>query len=339
MTWKSFGLLIISGILCCSPLSLHAQTTTQNRGLLISPAISEIEADPGKTYDLDYKVENDTNSDSLNVDVTIETFQEGDIQGSANVVPFEADKDNSYWLKIDSKQIYKSGEIKKLSYQLSIPQQATPGAYFFAIVYQPKTAKTASENNALILKTRIATLLFVNIGGDTSKQPVISDYSVNTSTLSSISIIDPIFDRLDLTYTVAVKGHSFYRPSGNLFLTDSNADSITTLSSVNSDKIILPGSKRDYQFCARSKFSLAKNCSTTENSDKIPFFGNKNLVLRFDYTDGNSNPQTIVAQKQVILFPYKTLLLILGLVGVSYLIYFVLHRFKLNHATKNQSTR
>lgn len=339
MTWKSFRLLIITGVLCCAPLSLHAQTTIQNRGLLASPAINEIEADPGKTYDLDYKVENDTSSDNLNVDVSVETFQEGEIQGGANVVPFEADKDNSYWLKIDSKQVYKSGETKKLNYQLSIPQEAAPGAYFFAIVYQPKTAKTTSDNNALILKTRIATLLFVNIGGDVSKQPIISDYSVNASSSSSATIIDPIFDRLDLTYTVLVKGRSFYRPNGNLFLTDSNADSIITLSSVSSDRIILPGSKRDFQFCARSTFSLAKGCSTTETSDKLPLFGNKNLVLRFDYTDGNSNPQTLVAQKQVILFPYKTLLFVLGMSGVGYLIYFILHRFRLNHATKNQSTR
>lgn len=273
------------------------------QGLVIAPSIQEVEATPGRIYDIDYSIRNNTDIESLVTDVKVETFQEGDIQGSANVIPFTPENDRSNWLEVPSKQIFPKDQTSRMSYQLRVPENAEPGAYFFAIVYQPRQEEIPqNDKNNVLLQTRLAALLFVNIGGDTSKRPTIIDYTVNPQW------VDPIFDTLNISYQVEVKGASFYRPVGNLFLSEDNSDSITTLATILSDNLILPGGKRSYSQCFGSNI-FSKKCEGNTPS-QLPLFGVRNIDLRLDYSDGEGNPQSDVAQRKVIFFPYKTTLLL-----------------------------
>jgi hypothetical protein len=293
-------------------LAQTQKNTSGSEGLIISPPIQEVEAIPGKTYSIDYDVENNTALDTVKVDTSIETFEEGSIPGSANVVPFKPEKDQSYWLNVPKSQDFKKNVNTKVSYQLTIPENIQPGAYFFAIVYQPKLAEKqeVGGKNAVVLQSRIATLLFVNIGGDNSKQPLIENYKI------SPQWVDTLFDKVEVSYDIQVKGSSFYRPTGNLFLSDDRSDDITTLTSILSDKLILPGGKRSYNECFGNNIFQTK--CTDISAIKLPIFGQKSFDLRFDFTDGSGNPQSVVAKKQVIFFPYKTLLIIIGIILIVF---------------------
>jgi hypothetical protein len=301
-----FGVVVFAA-LTSSSISSNAQSA---QGLIISPPVQEVEAVPGKTYSVDYDIENNSSQEVITTDIAIETFEEGSIPGSANVVPFKPDKDYSNWLTVPKSLDFKKNSNSKTSYQLAIPEKAEPGAYFFAIIYQAKGQETiaAGGKNTVVLKSRIATLLFVNIGGDNSKQPLIQNFSTTPQW------VDVFFDKLDVKYDVEVKGSSFYRPTGNLFLASSFSDSVTTLSSIASENLILPGGKRSYSNCYDSNWSMRK-CS--EPTNNLPALGKSTLDLRLDFNDGNGAPQSVVAKKDIIFFPYKTLLItsVIGLVA------------------------
>ena len=331
MVWKQWFVVVVMVLVCTSHVLVSAQNTGA-QGLGISPAVLEVEAEPGKAYDLEYLVENNTGIDNISVDVSIETFEEGSIQGSANVVPFKPERDLSYWLTVPKLQVYKQLEKKKQTYQLTIPQDTTPGAYFFAIVYQPQTSvqQKIAGGNTVELKNRIATLLFVNIGGDSSKQPQIENYT------TSSTWIDPVFDRLDILYDVRVKGNSFYRPIGNIFLNDTGSETITTLSSFTSDRLILPNAVRGYKYCVKSNVYIGKTCESIELDGKLPWLGSRTLTLRLDYNDGNGNPQTVVADKAVYIFPYKITLLVISGVLLWLALYRVILVVRRNYARKQE---
>jgi hypothetical protein len=300
-----FGLVIFTA-LASSSISSNAQSS---QGLIISPPVHEVEAEPGKTYSVDYDIENNSSQEIITTDIAIETFEEGSIPGSANVVPFKPEKDYSGWLSVPKTLDFKKNINAKTSYQLAIPEKTEPGAYFFAIVYQTKGQDNLAVGgkNTVVLRSRIATLLFVNIGGDNSKQPLIQNFSATPQW------IDVFFDKLDVKYDVEVKGSSFYRPIGNMFLASSYSDSITTLSSIASDNLILPGGKRSYSNCFDSSLGWRKCSQPTGN---LPLIGKSSLDLRLDFNDGNGAPQSVVAKKDIFFFPYKTLLIasVIGLV-------------------------
>jgi hypothetical protein len=317
--------IVFSIFLISSQLTpAYAQSTS---GLGISPSVQEIEAQADKTYEVDYLVENNTGIDNLLTNIEIETIQEGSIEGSANVIPFPKDKDYSSWLTVPKTQIFRTGQPTKITYQVSVPRDTTPGAYFFAIVYSGQSDETTTGgSNKLIIKSRIATLLFVNVGGDSSKKPEIENVNITPN------FVDPFFDKIDISYDVRVKGASFYRPSGNLFLVADGSDIIKTLSTISSEKLILPGGKRSYTTCIKA---LWNNSGCAEQLEaKLPWFGKNALSLRFDYTDGGGNPQSVKAEKNIYIFPYKTTLI--ALLGIGGLVLASICGMKLTNKSKQK---
>lgn len=316
---KKYCLLLLVAVTFCFGSTTHAladeSAPKANSGLSIAPIIQELEGMPGKNYSLEYTIDNGVAS-NVEVDMSVETFEEGSLQGSANVVPFPADKDYSNWLNIPTVQTFVGNNQSKTTYVASIPEKTPSGAYLFAIIYKPKNQeqKPSTDKNILIIQSRIASLLFVNVGGDKSKKPEINNFKTNSTW------IDPFFDNLELKYDVDVKGSSFYRPMGNIFLEQPDSDKINTLASITSDKLILPNRSRNYIYCLKSLISR-QGCKENELPNaKLPWYGNAALALRLDYTDGSGGPQSAVSKKNVIIFPYKTALGLLFICGIVLLV-------------------
>ena len=283
-----------------------AQSTTGS--LTISPTIQEIEAKPGNSYDLIFTIENNSESTPITADVSIETFVEGSITGSTNVIPFKPENDLSKWIELPKVEEFPQKTISKKPLKLKIPNDAKSGTYFFAIVFQPRASSTTDDQNKsnLILQTRLANLLFVNISGDTTKQPIINNLNTN------LSVVDIFFDKLTTNFEIEVKGNSYYRTAGNVLLSG-DSDDITILASSLSNALILPGGKRTFSDCYENHiFNLrfVDSCKKANNT-KLPYFGQKNLEVKLDYTNGGSLPQSTTTSKQLFFFPYKMLTLIL----------------------------
>jgi hypothetical protein len=321
-------LLCFSMVIFPSPReNVIAQTNNENsRGLIISPPIQEIEVTPGKNYTIDFDVENDTTIENLETNLSIETFKEGELKGSANVVPFEKDRDYSVWLNIPPVLQLKKGVNQKVSYSINIPENTDAGAYFFAIVYAPKNSSAEDNSSKIKLQSRIASLLFVNVKGDTKKEPILEKVSVKPA------FIDVFFDKIDISYDVKVKGSSFYRPVGNTFLIDEKSDTINTVSSIVSENIILPNGSRNYTDCLSKPYSLAA-CVDKSTTD-IPFIGKRNFEIRLDYNDGVGNPQSVTTSRNIIFFPYKTIVLLLAFGLLTFGIVKIIHNRKKKYEQK-----
>jgi hypothetical protein len=304
-TQKFFiGLVLFTNLF--TNLLAHAEPAPSG-SLTISPTIQEVEAKPGNSYDLTFVVENNSESTPITADVSIETFVEGSIPGSTSVSPFKSDNDLSNWIESPKVEEFPPKTSSKKPFKLKIPSDAKSGAYFFAVVFQPRVDSASDDQNKsnLILQTRLANLLFVNIAGDSSKQPVINNLTTN------LNVVDIIFDKLTANFEVEVKGNSYYRTAGNVFLTG-DSDDITILTSTLSNSLILPGGKRGFGDCYENhifNFSFVDTCKKA-NTTKLPYFGKKSLEVKLDYTNGSGSAQSITTSKQLFFFPYKTLLLI-----------------------------
>jgi hypothetical protein len=325
---KVLSIFIIS-LLIFQTVQVAAQPQPKGN-LVISPAIQEVEAKSGNSYDLEFAIENNSESTPIIADVNIESFVEGDIPGSTNLVPFNTDNDISNWIKIPKIEEFPPKQLTKKPFKLSIPVGTKPGAYFFAIVFQPRVDTTPEDKSNLVIETRLANLLFVNIAGDTTKQPVINNFSTN------LNLIDTFFDKLTTKFEVEVKGNSYYRTSGNMFLT-SDPDNITILQSNFGDTLMLPGGKKTFNDCFENhifSFFLIDSCSTT-NTSKLPYFGKKKIELKLEFTNVNLLPQSTKVSKELYFFPYKTLFLVISLV---ILILVILKRSR-NKQLKNKSKK
>jgi hypothetical protein len=329
MSTQKFIVGLVIFINLFTTFSIFAEQTSTG-SLTISPTIQEVEAIPGNSYDLAFTVENNSESTPITADVTIETFVEGSIPGSTNVIPFKPENDLSKWIESPKVEEFPQKTITKKPFKLIIPNDAKSGAYFFAVVFQPRADSTGNDQNKsnLILQTRLANLLFVNIGGDSSKQPVTNNLTTN------LNLVDIVFDKLTANFDVEVKGNSYYRTAGNVFLTG-DSDDITVLTSTLSNSLILPGGKRSFTDCYENhvfNFGFVDNCKKT-NTTKLPYFGKKNLEVKLDYINGSGLPQSTTASKQLFFFPYKTLFLIVLLTVLILLIV----RFQKRKNLKNKS--
>jgi hypothetical protein len=328
MLQKYFAGLVLLITLSTS-FTINADQNTSG-SLTISPTIQEIDAKPGNSYDLTFTVENNSESTPITADVSIETFVEGSIPGSTSVTPFKAENDISNWIEAPKVEEFPLKTTSKKPIKLKIPSDAKSGAYFFAVVFQPRADSTPTDQNKsnLIIQTRLANLLFVNISGDASKQPVINNLNTN------LNLVDIIFDKLTTNFEVEVKGSSYYRTAGNVFLTG-DSDDITTLTSTLSNSLILPRGKRTFGDCYENhafNFSFVDTCKKS-NTSKLPYFGKKNLEVKLDYTNGTGLPQSTTTSKQIFFFPYKTLILIILLV----VLVIIVNKYRQNLHLKNKS--
>lgn len=329
-----FGIIIlITTLLLNNGISTFAQT--EIKGLVLSPALQEIDADPGQSYQIDLDIRNDTTDRTYNLIHTTSTFEAAGEDGIPVLKEFGADDTQKTWIGYPEPLInLEPGEVKITRVTLSVPKEAAPGGYYFALIIG-ETAKSSAEANQVLVNSRVGTLLFVNVVGEVEKEVSFDFFRLDKQ------VYDPFFDDISVQYKIRVKGNTFLRPSGNIFFgTKESTGSIT----LNPDrKIILPNSGRLFQSYIPANYELPgflKN--TTSKSGNIetinkPWFGQKDIEAKVIYTDANQDVAQKIVKTKVIFFPWKTLLLILMGVGLIVLIYYTykITKVKINKSKKS----
>lgn len=314
--------LFLTVIFIGSGVSLNAENQTQQRGLVLTPALDELDVEQGQTYQIDLDIRNDTRDKVFNLVHTTETFTASADEGVPVLKEFSAGDPQKTWIGYPQPLLtIKPGESKTSSVTLSIPKTAAPGGYYFALIIGENGSADATANK-LLINSRVGSLLFVNVLGQVEKEVKFDAFQLDKQ------VYDPFFDSIELQYKIRVEGNTFLKPAGNVFF--GTQDSTGSISLNPDGKIILPNSSRLFQsyIPATNQLPDFLNVNSTKvpkgNIEAIdkPWFGQKDIEAKVVYTDSNQDVTQKTVKTSVIFFPWKTAILVLLLIAVILLIVF-----------------
>jgi len=323
----SYILILFSLVFGISFSAVFAQSN--NKGLIISPIINDVDVEKGQSYSYDLDLYNDTPSYKYNIDIQKQTFAPSQSDGVPELADFKPENDYSYWLNFDQNSFgIDPGKKQSVQAKLSVPSDAKAGGYYFAIVFSDSPDNQNDLGAGVKIKQQIAALLFVNVKGQVDKTVKFTNIETNQK------IYDPIFDAVSLKYTIKVEGGTYLKPSGNIFLNDGSKAGVDLFALNPSEKIILPNSSRTFVLNSKSNFEvpiLSARVQAQENIKKAYIsnenqvnlskltFGNQKIEARVIYVDSDGKIAQQSIQTEVFYFPWKaTLILVLILLIAGY---------------------
>lgn len=166
--WTLVSLTVLSFIILLAEGSVLAQ---ESEAIQISPAVTEINLDPGETALLENFVINNPSTLTEDIDVVPRDVIMIDERGSLSLTE---DRDDRYslteWISIKPEKVsLGSREHEDLEIQLAIPENAEPGGHYGAVFALTETRRTATiEGTGLGINAGVATPILLTVNGPVS---------------------------------------------------------------------------------------------------------------------------------------------------------------------------
>ena len=303
--------LSLAVLLAGSSLTVRAQDNS--RGLIVGPAILEINADRGSSYQNSVTLENNSTDDTYNLSPFVQTFTASDEEGTPVISPLPSDSPLNTWVKyLENGYTLKKGDKIESKFIVTIPQDTKPGSYYLALSYKTQN-QASSTNSQVVINKEVSALLFINVKGEV-------DRDVNFEYLKTDKqIYDPFFDGVEINYRLKATG-TYYKPAGNLYVGNlTDPDNQVNLN--NNQKIILPNTARTFNILNKPALNAGVLSSDPTKADvkgdvaniddlKKPIIGNQTFTTKVLYVNKQGNIESKSTELQVFFFPWKTLLLI-----------------------------
>lgn len=307
----SIALLVLS-FTTLNTLSATAQSQ-QNRGVIVSPAIIEHEADKNTPYDLTVSVQNDSTEDNVNLTPVLYEFNTVNEDGTPNIKPVDAASDHASWVSFtDNTLTLNKGEKKDAKVKVLIPDSAQAGSYYFALTFSRQTQGADTKGQVVSINSQIASLLFLTVKGQVNRDVQLSDIKLSSTT------VDPFFDPLSIEYKVSLNGNAYVKPAGNIFTGNdlTNPDNILTINP--NQRIILPNSSRTFETRIEPSLDYGKaDPNRISNSDLSiinsytrPFFGSQKISFKLIYVNNEGKLDQKTAELNVWFVPWRFILAI-----------------------------
>ena len=154
-------LALTLALLCCSTAAF-AQTSVE-----VSPLRAELTAGPGSTTTQAITVTN-AGKDAVRVRATVTDWdlsKDGapQFEGAVENGPFSA----TGWVRVaPPEQVIEPGKDATVRYSLAVPGSVQPGGYRTGVLFEfgPASGDPVGRAREVLFKSRIATLIYVNIG-------------------------------------------------------------------------------------------------------------------------------------------------------------------------------
>lgn len=146
---------------------LYASPAAAQLSVEVSPLRLELQAGPGSTTTQAITVTN-AGKEAIRVRATLSDWdlsKDGAPQFESAVVdgPFSA----TSWVRVaPPEQVIEPGKEATVRFSLAVPQSVTPGGYRTGVLFEfgPAAGDPAARARAVMFKSRIASLIYVNIG-------------------------------------------------------------------------------------------------------------------------------------------------------------------------------
>jgi hypothetical protein len=294
---KLFCSLLAVVIASAALLIKGSPAKAQGVSLAISPPLTEITIQPGKTFNQTFTVRND--GAPVTVISRIYPFVPSDAKGHAEIIEDQTSIDaTSSWFSFDQAPVnLGENESREITVKIMPPIEASEGDYYFTFLLTTENSETIGESNTQA-QARVGVNLLMTISKDGN--PI---KNASTITFSSATFIDSFSP---LTYKVVIKnlGGSFFKPTGKITV-EQVFGSTTTLNLAPLN--VLVGGSREI--------------SCIQDQDVIPCtLPGKFLIglyrANLNFTLDNSD-KSFERQTYTIAFPF-TITLGLILIGISY---------------------
>ena len=146
----------IISILALASLPVNAQDN--NRGLIVSPAIFELSADRGGSYQFSLNVENNSENEDYSLSPIAQTFTADNEEGNPTVSAIPEGSPLRNWISFnESKYDIKKGQKAESKFTVNVPSETAPGSYYFAISYTTKLP-ALNEGTKVVLNKEVSAL-------------------------------------------------------------------------------------------------------------------------------------------------------------------------------------
>lgn len=255
--FASVGVALVAFFAIFQLALAQSQEERGGNGLQISPTRTELNLSPGEGKTFDITVKNITGG-NLTAEVSINDFESDGVTGNPQIVVDDSVRTpTSIFNFIDNLKSVKlkPGETKRLTLNASIPEDATPGAYYGIIRYAviPEGQQLSESERQLALNASIGHLVLIEIAGDITEQMQIENLevgrAVEESTLSAIQTGWFFFEAPDKSIlTINNLGNGFARPFGDITINGMFGGEVhkTEVNNIDPRGIVLPQSTREF---------------------------------------------------------------------------------------------
>jgi len=317
-----FGAVTVATLLTgFASFQTQAQTTA-NRGIIVSPAIMELEADRGASYEFTVRVENDTPESEYTMRSLVNTFEAGSEEGIPVIKELPEGNEIRNWIKFDQEEFSVSPRDSFDSvFKVNVPDEAKPGSYFLAVTYATGDAETVVTNSKVVVEQRVAALLFVTVKGKVERQVEFKTFATNKQ------VYDPFFDGIKLDYKIGTEGNVYLKPAGNIFVGNNIDKPEATLALNPNDSFILPNSNRSFGFVNQPKLNIPLLTQKVEGEREVdinrPWFGSQKITANIIFADSEGKLERKEVETEVLYIPWKLGLVVLVAVAAAAGAYFV----------------
>lgn len=304
LTYIAIGiasLAIIIGTTLTSPANAQTASPDAAQGLQVSPALVELNVEPGKTYTIDIKATNVTLTKLAYVS-TVNDFNSKDETGAANVLLNSNLPDSASvvsWITTLPEFTLDTHESRSISAQVKVPSNAEPGGHYGVIRFSGHAPELTGTGVGLSASTGI--LLLIRVTGDIKESASLeSFYTSNNNHQTSF------FEKAPIAFVTRIKndGNIHVKPIGSIEITDIFGNSVGTIAVNDSKSNVLPNSIRHFDNSYDSNWMFGRYTA--------------NLTLGYGTTG-----QAITGTITFWVIPYK---LILGILLIIATLVYILSR-------------
>jgi hypothetical protein len=273
----------------------------------------------------------------MNISTQLQSFKASEDEGIPTVTDFEENSDKLQWVRfLDTSFELQPGKDYTSNVVVSIPQNAEPGSYYFALTYANSQTGNSTDSTEVAVEARVSALLFLTVKGQIDREVQFVQFSTPQG------IYDPFFDGITLNYRLSTTGNVYLKPSGDIFVGDlTNPD--TRLSLNPQQKIILPDSARSFSYSSKPALDWGILSTKAEGQNqtgdlKLPFIGQKKITAVVLYPNSDGQLEKTETEVTITLLPWKTLLLVLLILPVIGAIFYLVGK-RMNLLAGRQETK
>lgn len=302
---RTITLLLVAFAAIIAPASAAAANGPS--GLQVSPAIVEINAERGKTYEIKIRITNNTVTD-INYYANVNDFRAKDETGNPELITDNTAPSSASivkWIEPIAPFMLNPNQAKEIIAKMVVPNDAEPGGHYGVIKFgnqPPSIAQTGAS-----LTASAGPLLLVRVDGVIKENLTVTDfYAQRKDKKATVFENGPVVFVERLTNS----GSVHVRPSGSILVSDMFGRQIAELNINDKKGNVLPNSTRRFDQSLNRKWMFGRYTAK--------------MVLSYGTSGG--------ALDSVITFwviPYKLIALaILILVLIIFLFKKALNRYK-----------
>lgn len=213
--------------------------TNGKTGLVVSPVVKEVSVSAGQSYQDTVKVTNSTDK-TLTITSEVRDFTAGadetgepEILDTSSVSMYSA----KTWIKTLNSFTLKANESVEVDYTISVPNNATPGGHYAALLF---TFSDEANKEGVGAVGKIGPLMLINVTGNEIISAQIAEFAMSRTLFGSYQVAD-------LVTRVQNTGNTHIKPTGSISITNAFGKEVASLTVNDTAGNVLPGSIRKFE--------------------------------------------------------------------------------------------